>query len=329
MEIKTQINESRVSWDLDGFEINGTITYPEGNGPFPVVVMVAGSGPTDRDWNSPLIPGTNGSARLLANNLTGKGYVTLRYDKRASGPQAQENFKRLAGKISMQDHLDELSSAVEFASKKKYVDSRRIYALTNSEGCIHALNYQITKPRLPFSGLVLTSAPARPVGKVAHEQIERQLKSVPNGEKWLAAYDAAMDEFVSKKTVHVDENLPDFLRSTIQGITNPINQPFARELWLADPSIQLAKVNVPVLIVIGKKDIQVDWQADGVVFEEIARNHSNITVEFAENANHVLKYEPLERKDINAVEAGNSYNADDRVLDQDVIEIIDSWLRKN
>ena len=152
---------------------------------------------------------------------------------------------------------------------------------------------------------------------------------MPNGEKWLAAYDAAMDEFVSKKTVHVDENLPDFLRSTIQGITNPINQPFARELWLADPSIQLAKVNVPVLIVIGKKDIQVDWQADGVVFEEIARNHSNITVEFAENANHVLKYEPLERKDINAVEAGNSYNADDRVLDQDVIEIIDSWLRKN
>ena len=176
MEIKTQINKSRVSWDLDGFEINGTITYPEGNGPFPVVVMVAGSGPTDRDWNSPLIPGTNGSARLLANNLTGKGYVTLRYDKRASGPQAQENFKRLAGKISMQDHLDELSSAVEFASNKKYVDSRHIYALTNSEGCIHALNYQITKPRLPFSGLVLTSAPARPVGKVAHEQIERQLK---------------------------------------------------------------------------------------------------------------------------------------------------------
>ena len=154
MEIKTRMNKSIVSWDLDGFEMNGTLTYPEGNGPFPVVVMVAGSGPTDRDWNSPLIPGTNGSARLLANFLSGKGYVTLRYDKRASGPQAQENFKRLAGKISMQNHLDELSSAVEFASKKQNVDSGRKYALTNSEGCIHALNYQIAQPKLPFSGLI-------------------------------------------------------------------------------------------------------------------------------------------------------------------------------
>lgn len=327
--MEARIIESNVSWDLDGFEINGTLTYPEGTGSFPVVVMVAGSGPTDRDWNSPLIPGKNGSARLLANHLTGMGYVTLRYDKRASGSKAQENFKRLAGKISMQNHLDELSSAVEFACKKQNVDSRRIYALTNSEGCIHALNYQITQPKLPFSGLILTSAPARPVGEVAHEQIERQLKTVPNGEQWLAAYDAAINDFVSEKSVHIDANMPEFLRAAIQGIINPVNQPFARELWLADPSTQLVKVNVPVLIVIGKKDIQVDWQADGTVFEEIAKNHSNLTVEFAENANHVLKYEPRDRNKLNAVEVGNTYNADDRVVDQEVIGIIDSWLKKN
>lgn len=328
MEIKTKTNEFLVSWDLDGFEINGTFTYPEGNGSFPLIVMVAGSGPTDRNWNSPIIPGKNGSAALLANLLTGIGYATLRYDKRASGPQAQENFKRLAGNISMKSHLDELSSAIEFASKQQKVESKRMYALTNSEGCIHALNYQITQPELSLCGLILTSAPARPVDKVAHEQIERQLKPVPNGDKLLAAYDAAIDEFVSGKSVKLGVNLPEFLRSTLQGISNAINQPFARELWQTDPAVQLTKVNVPVLIIIGKKDIQVDWQVDGAVFEEIAKNHSNITIEFAENANHVLKYEPRNRNDLYAGEVGNSYNAEDRVLDRDVFDMISNWLKK-
>ncbi|MEI7771080.1 MAG: hypothetical protein WCI67_13875, partial [Chloroflexales bacterium] len=69
------------------------------DGPFPAVVFVAGSGPTDRDWNSPLIPGTNGSAALLAQALTERGYLTLRYDKRASGPHGIENAQRLAGTI--------------------------------------------------------------------------------------------------------------------------------------------------------------------------------------------------------------------------------------
>jgi hypothetical protein len=71
-----------VSWVLDEIAINGTLTRPHGEGPFPAVVFVAGSGPTDRDWNTPAVPGTNGSAALLAQALTASGYVTLRYDKR-------------------------------------------------------------------------------------------------------------------------------------------------------------------------------------------------------------------------------------------------------
>jgi fermentation-respiration switch protein FrsA (DUF1100 family) len=77
--------EIPVSWRLDDIDIDATLTLPDGDGPFPAVIMVAGSGPTDRNWNSPLIPGANGSAALLAHALTELGYVTLRYDKRASG----------------------------------------------------------------------------------------------------------------------------------------------------------------------------------------------------------------------------------------------------
>jgi pimeloyl-ACP methyl ester carboxylesterase len=182
---------------------------------------------------------------------------------------------------------------------------------------------------MPFTCMILTSAPARPVGVVAHEQIERQLKSLPGGDELLAAYDAAIDEFVLGRSVSVDANLPEFLRTTIQGISNPINQPFARELWLADPALQLGKIKVPVLILIGKKDIQVNWQADGAIFEKIAREHTNISVKFAESANHVLKYEPRDREELNAAEVGNSYNAEERVLDHDVVEIIRDWLKNN
>jgi len=56
---------AEISWPLDATTIDGTVVRPSGAGPFPAVVMVAGSGPTDRDWNSPLLPGPNGSARLL------------------------------------------------------------------------------------------------------------------------------------------------------------------------------------------------------------------------------------------------------------------------
>jgi len=65
--------------------------------------------------------------------------VTLRYDKRASGPQVKENLMRLMGKISMQGHLEELAGGVRLLAGRADVDSGRIFALTNSEGCIHAL----------------------------------------------------------------------------------------------------------------------------------------------------------------------------------------------
>jgi hypothetical protein len=81
-----------VNWQLDSITIDATLVRPPGPGPFSGVVMVAGSGPTDRDWNSPLLPGPSGSARLVAEVLGQASIASLRYDKRASGPRAMENL---------------------------------------------------------------------------------------------------------------------------------------------------------------------------------------------------------------------------------------------
>src|SRR6202158_1288864 len=109
---------SEVTWPIGATTMYGTLVRPSGLGPFPAVVIVAGSGPTDRDWNSPLLPGTNGSARLLAESLARAGIASLRYDKRAAGPHARENMQVLVGKMSMQSHLDELAGAVRTIASK-------------------------------------------------------------------------------------------------------------------------------------------------------------------------------------------------------------------
>src|SRR5260370_29725073 len=109
---------SEVTWQLGSTTVYGTLVRPSGPGPFPAVVMVAGSGPTDRDWNSPLLPGSNGSARLLAEALARAGIASLRYDKRASGPRAPANMQVLVGKLSMQSHVDEFAGAVRILASQ-------------------------------------------------------------------------------------------------------------------------------------------------------------------------------------------------------------------
>jgi uncharacterized protein len=318
-----------VSWPVDDIDVNASLTLPNGEGPFPAVIMVAGSGPTDRNWNSPLIPGANGSAALLAQELAGIGFITLRYDKRASGPQGRENAMRMMGNISMQSHLDELAGGVRLLADRQDVDSNRLFVLSNSEGCIHALNYQTRATTLLFAGLVLTAAFAQPTAALARAQIAAQLAAVPDGDKMLASYDVAMVDFAADRPVNVDSSLPETLRMVILGVSSPINQPFARELWTTDPLQLLAAVNAPVLIVIGKKDIQVDWQADGGLFEPMARDRDNITLVYPENANHVLKYEPRARSELTPAAVMASYSASDTVLDAETVETITSWLKAN
>ncbi len=182
-----------VNWQLDSTTMYGTMVRPSGPGPFPAVVMVAGSGPTDRDWNSPLLPGTNGSARLLAEALARAGIASLRYDKRASGPHARENISLLIGKLSMQSHVEELAGAVRTMASQAYTRSDRIFALANSEGTLHALNYQLHSPAIPLAGLVLIGPPGRSVGIVARSQLAAQAASIPNGEELLSLYDVAID----------------------------------------------------------------------------------------------------------------------------------------
>ncbi|HKV84623.1 MAG TPA: alpha/beta hydrolase [Ktedonobacterales bacterium] len=315
-----------ISWPLDTTTVDATLVRPVGPGPFPAVVMVAGSGPTDRDWNSPLLPGTNGSARLIAAALAQAGFVSLRYDKRVVGPHARENIQVLTGKLSMQSHLDELASAVHTLASQTYVKGDRIFALGNSEGTLHVLNYQARNPAIPLAGLVLLAPPGRPVGVVARSQLAAQAAGVPNGEALLALYDAAIARFLAGEPIVPDPALPPGVQMLLQSLETPANLPFARELWMADAAPLLRQVDVPTLVLIGKKDIQVDWQADGEPLQRAATGRANATFLFPENANHVLKEELRPRSELVPVAIAESYNGPDTRLDPQAMASILEWL---
>ena len=79
-------------------------------------------------------------------------------------------------------------------------------------------------------------------------------------------------------------------------------------------------------MVLGKKDIQVDWQVDGALFEAFAQTHDQIRVLYMENANHVLKFEPRPRAELTPADAMATYSGDGIGLDPDAVEAILSWL---
>jgi len=125
-----------------------------------------------------------------------------------------------------------------------------------------------------------------------------------------------------------DPSLPEGMRVLLLSLTSPVNLPFSRELWSSDPAALIAKVTEPVLVVIGKKDIQVDWQADGGALENAAAPGGNVTFAYPSDADHVLKHEEKPRDALVAADVGARYNSEGRRLDPEAFGVIVDWLNR-
>ncbi len=314
-----------LSWLLDDIAMYGTLTVPDGAGPFAGVVMVAGSGPTDRDWNSPLMPGDNGSGALVALALADAGLASLRYDKRGSGPHLAENLPGMIGHISMQSHLDELVAAVGVLVTQEGLDATRIVGLGNSEGCLHVLHHATSPQPVPFVGLVLTAPPGRAMGDLLLAQLALQLDQQPDGEELYPMVEAAAARYAAGQPMDPDPGLPEYLRMVLSSFDTPANLPFARELWNEDAADSLPLVRVPTLVIIGGKDLQVDAHIDGGLLQEAASGLRNVTFAFPANANHQLKEETRSTSEI-AASGELRYNDPDAHLDPETVGLILSWL---
>jgi uncharacterized protein len=326
MESAGEIENKEVSWKVLGISVYGTVTEPKNNDLHPAVLFLAGSGPTDRNWCSPLLPGSNGTAKILAEALAKQGYITLRYDKLGSGPHVRENLPRFAGKVGMETFKEELAQGVETLLSEKNVDSSRVFALTNSEGAIHAVNYQLEARRNRFTGLVLTGAPGRAIGDVARTQFLEQSKSFANGDILMKHYDEAIADYLAARPIVIDPSLPKGMEPMLRSLESPNNLPFSRELWTYNLTDHIKFISDPILVIIGKKDIQVDWRLDGKPLENAMVHNTKASFAYPENANHLLKHEEIPREKLTPQHVGANYNSQDSRLDSDTGTVIFNWL---
>jgi len=320
-------NSREVAWCLDDITVRGTLTLPAGDGPFPAVVLVAGSGPTDRDWCSPLLPGANGSGRLFAEAFADAGIASLRYDKRASGPDAAESARTLFGKLSMRSHLDELVAAVAVLAGCDSIDVARIAGLGNSEGTLHILHYVTSQQDVPFVAIVLAAPPGRSVGEVLLAQLALQAAQVPGGAELMSEVEVAAARYGAGEPMNFDPRLPESVKMVLASFESPANLPLARELWNEDAAIILPKVEIPTLVLIGRKDLQINATVDGRALERAATGKDNITFAYPTNANHVFKEETRPPAEV-AAAPGIGYNEDGTRLDPEALEMMLGWLHE-
>jgi len=143
--------------------LRGALTLPAGSGPFPAVVLVAGSGPQDMDETI----GPNKPFRDIAEGLARAGIATLRYDKRTFDHPGG------SGIVIDAEVTDDAVAAAHLLALQKVVDPKRVFVLGHSLGAMMAPRIGRRDPQL--AGLVLMAAPARNIFDVLEQQVREQM----------------------------------------------------------------------------------------------------------------------------------------------------------
>ncbi|NVN03925.1 MULTISPECIES: alpha/beta hydrolase [Asaia] len=235
----------------------------------PIVLIIPGSGPTDRDGNSPL--GVRAAPyKLLAEGLAGQGIGSVRIDKR--GMFGSLSAVSNANAVTIDDYVHDIGAWVDVIRARTGV--RCVWLLGHSEGGLVALEAASKVEHL--CGLILVATAGRPLGDVLKEQ----LRANPSNMALLVAADHAIDELSAGRRVDT-MNLP----TVLTPLFNPAVQDFLISAFRLDPAVLAAKIAKPVLIVQGQRDLQISV-ADAGRLKQAAPHATLVTLP---DANHALK----------------------------------------
>jgi alpha-beta hydrolase superfamily lysophospholipase len=309
-----------------GYTLPSTIALPASDGAAPCVVFFAGSGPTDRDWTSPLLPGKNGSGAQLALELQARGVGSIRFDKVGSGvnmpkSSAPADLKMLEV-LSLAHYVDEAEAAFdELADQDRCGE---IFLLGHSEGSIHASSAAIAKQADPrFGGLISLSGPSRSLLDTAIEQI-RAMRIKAGA--YAAGVDEALEGFHAAM-LRPDAPAPDLsalpeAAGLWQATHAPLQQKVARELIFAEPLAALHAYRGRALVVSAANDAQVPGSDADRIFAALASDAKNKMRVMIPNANHVYKSETRAPSTISQGEIVAGYADDDHALADGLIDAI-------
>jgi pimeloyl-ACP methyl ester carboxylesterase len=289
-------------------------------------VFFAGSGPTDRDWTSPLLPGKNGSGAQLALELQARGVGSIRFDKVGSGvnmPKSSEPADlKMLEVLSLAHYVDEATAAFDELAKRDRCG--KIFLLGHSEGSIHASSAAIAKQAdRRFGGFISLSGPSRSLLETAIEQI-RAMRIKAGSD--AAVVDNAIGDFRAAM-LEPDAPAPDLsalpeAAGLWQATHAPGQQEVARELIFAEPLAALSAYRGRALVVSAANDAQVPGSDADRIFAAVASDVENKTRVTIANANHVYKSETRAPSTISQSEILAGYADDDHALADGLVDAI-------
>ena len=279
--------------EIDGgtFTLPGTLDLPAAETPVPCMVMMAGSGPTDRNWNSAMVPGGVGSALLLADALRQEGIGSIRYDKAGSGV----NTIAMDG-LTIQHYADEGIAAYRHLSAASACG--RIFMLGNSEGGLHVLRVGVQlQGESDWGGVITLSGMARSMLDTMTEQVRAgaELEGYPAEQidAGLAVLRTALEGLPETAT-----NPPDFsvfpdLQILFEMMAASTGEEFEllSGLLFTDPAEVASGYSGPALVVSASHDAQIPISDGDIIFAalpDVGQVRRQLTIE---NANHVYREE--------------------------------------
>lgn len=274
-----------------GLKLAGTLTLPEGPGPFPAVVLITGSGTQDRDEtifdHKPFL--------VLADALTRKGVAVLRVDDRGAGGSEKGD----AAAATIPGFATDVAAGVAFLRARADIDAARIGLLGHSEGGEIAPLVAAEDPRIAF--LVLMAAPGVDgatllvaqnralfaANGLPDDQVEILVKN--RAERFAVVRDArdAPDARTRLTEVLNRQGLPATSpeRTATLGLATPGMLYFLK----TDPADALARIKVPVLAIGGSKDLQVDAKTNLAAIRKALAGDADVTVKELPGLNHLFQ----------------------------------------
>jgi uncharacterized protein len=252
-------NDEQVRIPTNGFLLAGTLSRPAETSPvkLPAVVLVGGSGPTDRDGLAFGIP----ILGQIAGALADAGFLVVRYDKRGIGQSGGR-----AEAASLADYAEDVRAAIKMLTDRKDVDPKRIAVIGHSEGGLVALMTAAKEKRVGAVGLIATPGlPGADVVLAQQQRLLNRMKLTP--EEKQAKVDAQKKIHEAVITGKGLDELPPDVRRTV-------DNPEFQGLLTSDPAKLVASVRQPLLIVQGALDTQVEPQ-NAERLETLARARKN------------------------------------------------------
>jgi pimeloyl-ACP methyl ester carboxylesterase len=261
--------------------IQGTLAAPAAAGKVPIVLIIAGSGPTDRDGNSPALPGKNNAHKMLAAALAAEGVASLRYDKRGVGDSRAAAGTREAD-LRFEMYVEDAAAWV----KQLRSDQRfsRVIVAGHSEGSLIGM---LAAGKAAADGFVSIAGVAHRASEVLRDQLRPQIGAMPalwaGSETVLNALEAST----------VVDPLPPAIQAVpgLASLYRPSVQPYMISWIKYVPSTEIAALPIPVLLLQGTTDIQVS--VDEAKALKAAKPDGELVL--IDGMNHLMKSAPADR----------------------------------